>query len=46
MTTISDSSFESALRAVLGECMREDGEWLTCSEPADALQAPMYLVSY
>lgn len=36
MTTISDSSFESALRAVLGECMREDGEWLTCSEPADA----------
>ena len=36
MTTISDSSIESALRAVLGECMHEDGEWLTCSEPADA----------
>ncbi len=36
MTTISDSSFESALRAVLGECMREDGEWLTNSAPTNA----------
>ena len=36
MTTITDSSFESALRAVLGECMREDGEWLTHSVPTNA----------